>query len=99
MCGQRCLSLILTPLLFPGEPADVGWAQSRLALSPHHTRTLPGHGNALLCGSVCVCLCVCVRARGTDVKAMWFLLVIFYASVQRGTVLPYLGHRGVKRGA
>lgn len=30
------------------------WVQSLVALSPHHTWTLPGHGNRLLCGSVCV---------------------------------------------
>lgn len=30
------------------------WVQSLVELSPHHTRTLLGHGNRLLCGSVCV---------------------------------------------
>ena len=51
------------------------------------------------CVCVCVCLCVCLRDRMKVHVVSFLYLLFFHAGFQQGTVLHYLGHRGVKKTA
>ena len=95
VCGKMSVAHFHTPIVFQWACRCGGYSPW-LPGSPHHTWTLLGHGNGWLCGVVCVCV------WGTEWKFMWFLFFIyffFHAEFLQGTVLHYLGHRGVKKTA